>query len=205
MTSKIASSFFTVILLLSKHIAAMEFPFPAPEPAESVEWFDDAPDIPLVALANPRMPRSDDGLEELKRTQPKPSRQQRTSWRMPRVRMSRGQVQLLTLALLACGATAALDDTYDPLALAKSDPLAMLGATVLGQAPICPKSHVLAENLAPHQLLQFYSKCMSRCIDIFLVKPIEAYILFDGSTENCALGCASTAAKDFLQCAVPGT
>ena len=81
MTCKFTSGLLTIILLSSQHISAMEFPFPTPEQAESVEWHDD--------------------IQENQTTAP---RDQSSNWRLPRI--SRGQAQLLTLTLLASGAAA---------------------------------------------------------------------------------------------------
>jgi len=151
---------FAIALLSSQHTAAMEHLLPTPEPAESVEWCDDAPN------------------------------RHRTNWHLPHV--SRRNASILLCALLASGAAA------------QELPLAELAGIALSQVGMCPESHVLTDNLEQYTE-QASEECATNCVLFFVIEPIEAFFAFDGSIENCALGCIHSLANNLLQCAVPGT
>jgi len=210
MTSKLSSNLLVITLLSSQHTSAMEFPFPAPEPAESVEWYDadDVPDSPLRTLANPRRPRSDD-LDELKIALTKPSRRQRTSWHLPRI--SHNQMQLLALTLLACGTTAL-----------QIGPNRYLGPAEIEQATgitdLNEQLQWINDNYpGPERVLSVAAMCpvskrflVNGFVDIFYAVCPKACPVFEGNAgvtgllSECTYACLNYLAPLVEQCAAPG-
>jgi len=140
---------------------------PALEPAESVEWCDDLPEVEAA-----------------------PPRDRSASWRLPKI--SRGQAQLLAFALLACGTTAIqlVSEELAALETLKLEQESMCPSSNLLRENLlahqedgfarCSTSCWLASEMLPFAFKRDYGgsmeACFSRCFQDFALDLLQCAV-----------------------------